>query len=194
MKRSPILPVGAAVAAVALGASPGLVAARPVDKRDQNGAISFPLLALRVADHAEKPSGHISHSSHVSHSSHYSGSHNSHASHASHASHFSSVPPPPPSPSPTPSVILTPTPTPTPATHHHHHRTATGKRHHHPAVPKSKTPSPSPSDITASPASTINPQPASHSSGTNAAGDVVIVLVIGGVTLAIIYGRKKRQR
>src|ERR1700729_597436 len=100
MKRSPILPVGAAVAAVALGASPGLVAARPVDKRDQNGVISFPLLALRVADHAEKPSGHFSHSSHVSHSSHYSSSHNSHAS---HASHFSSVPPSP-SPSPTPSV------------------------------------------------------------------------------------------
>jgi hypothetical protein len=188
MKRSPILPVGAAVAAVALSASPGLAAAKPVDKRDQNGAVSFPLLALSTGDHAAKPSGHVSHSSPASHSSHYSSSHNSHAS---HASHFSSVPSSPP-PSPTPTATATPTPTPT---RHHHRRTAkAGRRHHHPAAPKSKSPSPSPSDITASPTTTINPRTVSHSSGTNAAGDVVIVLVIGGVTLAVIYGRKKRPR
>ena len=78
MKRSPILPVGAAVAAVALSASPGLAVAKPVDKRDQNGAVSFPLLALSTGDHSAKPTGHVSHSSHVSH---YSSSHNSHASH-----------------------------------------------------------------------------------------------------------------
>src|SRR5580692_6181778 len=137
MRKSRILSMSAAVAAMTLSLTPGVAVARPADKRGSTSIVSFPLLALQASEQAMSPSGHFSHSSHVSHSSHYSSSHNSHAS---HASHFSSVPPSP-SPSPTPSVTSTPTPTPTPATHHHHHhrRTATGKRHHHPAVPKSKS-------------------------------------------------------
>src|SRR5579862_7412271 len=98
MGRLSILPMSAAVAAVALAATPGLAAARPPERRDHGAAVSFPLLALPAKDGGASPAAHYSHSSHESHashsshSSHISGAHNSHASHSSHTSHFSSSP------------------------------------------------------------------------------------------------------
>ena len=56
-----ILPLGAAVAAVALTASPGIAAANPVEKHGDSGLVSFPLLALRTGG------GHAAADSHYSH-------------------------------------------------------------------------------------------------------------------------------
>ena len=187
MRRSSILPVGAAVAAVALGASPGLAAAAPLsDKRNENGAALSSLLALRANDNSSLPDSHYSHSSHVSHSSHYSGSHNSHASHSSHSSHFSSVSPPPaPPPAPTPSpspTASTPQPVQSP--------TAVRPQPLPPATP-------SPTGTVVSPTPTISPRPASYGSSARDVGEaglgVAAVVVIGGVTY-YVYERKRRSR
>jgi hypothetical protein len=116
--KSPILPLAAAVTAVALGASPALAAPLSPGKQDQVKAVAFPLLAVK----GQAPA---SVGSHVSHSSHVSGSGGGHVSHVSHSSHVSSVPvpvpttaapvaPPPPAPAaattpPSPSQSPTPT-------------------------------------------------------------------------------------
>ena len=65
MPKSPILPLAAAVTAVALGASPALAAPLSPGKRDEAKAVAFPLLAVK----GQAPAGvgsHVSHSSHVS--------------------------------------------------------------------------------------------------------------------------------
>jgi hypothetical protein len=184
MGRSPILPVGAALAAVTLSASPALAAANPAEKRN-NGVVAFPLMALRASDSTPLPSSHYSHSSH---SSHYSGSH------SSHASHYSSSPySPPPSPAPTVTTV-TPTPTPTASPTPTPTRTTaktsgkTKKRRH------SSSASPSPTGTSTSPPARINPKPVSNDSSDDSIGEVVIaVVVISGVTL-FIYQRKRRSR
>jgi hypothetical protein len=187
MGRSPILPVGAALAAVTLSASPALAAANPAEKRN-NGVVAFPLMALRASDSTPLPSSHYSHSSHSSHYSHYSGSH------SSHASHYSSSPySPPPSPAPTVTTV-TPTPTPTASPTPTPTRTTaktsgkTKKRRH------SSSASPSPTGTSTSPPARINPKPVSNDSSDDSIGEVVIaVVVISGVTL-FIYQRKRRSR
>jgi hypothetical protein len=109
MPRSSILPLAAAVAAVALGASPALAAPLP---RERDGAkiVAFPLLAVQGKAPASV-------GSHVSHSSHVSGSG---GGHVSHASHVSSIPAPPPitvapPPAPVASATTSPTPSSSPA-------------------------------------------------------------------------------
>jgi hypothetical protein len=200
MKRPPILPLGAAVAAVALTASPGIAAASPPDKRGDNGLVAFPLLALRSGGgHAVVNShyshySHSSHSSHSSHYSHYSGSHNSHASHYSHSSHFSSSPGSP-TPTPTPSATSSTAAPPPPA--HPHHRHHVRKRHHHHAhgvasASASATASSSPAPTTSSAITRINTHTAANDSGV-AEGLGALVLVIGGVTY-ILVRRRRRQR
>lgn len=176
------------MAAVALSASPGLAAVNPTEKRNANGPVAFPLLALQAGGNTASPNGHYSHSSHVSHSSHYSGSHNSHASHYSHSSHFSSSPSSSPSPTPT---AVAPRPVPT------HRKTAvkiSHKRGTVKVVSPSTSATPSPTRSTASPSASFSPSPASyHGSSGDWAGEVVIaVVVIGGVTL-YIYRRKRRS-
>lgn len=89
VQKSPILPLAAAVAAVALGASPALAAPTSPGKHGEAQAVVFPLLAVK----GYAPAGVNAHVSHVSHSSHVSGS-GGHVSHASHTSHVSSVPAP----------------------------------------------------------------------------------------------------
>jgi len=89
--RSRILPLAAAVTAVALGASPAVAAPVSPGKHDDARVVAFPLLAVKGL----APASDGSHVSHVSHSSHVSGT-GGHVSHASHASHVSSVPNPGP--------------------------------------------------------------------------------------------------
>lgn len=109
--KSPILPLAAAVTAVALGASPALAAPFSPGKRDEARVVAFPLLAVK----GQAPLGAGFHVSHSSHSSHVSGA-GGHSSHVSHASHVSSVPapapastapaaPPPQPAAPSPAVI-----------------------------------------------------------------------------------------
>jgi hypothetical protein len=197
MGRSPILPMGAAVAAVALAASPGLPAVRPSERREYHEAVAFPLLALAVRSGSPMISSHYSHYSHASHSSHYShysGSHNSHASHYSHnshASHFSTSPyTPPPSPSPTPTFsTATPrphSPTATPTT------SAATSKHPKPAQHKSASPTSIPSPIV-----TISPRLTNgHATGNDDAGGEVAIAVVllAGCTAIVIYGRRRRNR
>lgn len=94
MAKSPILPLAAAVTAVALGASPALAAPLSPGKRDEVKVVAFPLLAVK----GQSPAGLGYHVSHYSHESHVSGGgyHSSHYSHDSHYSHTSSVPAPAP--------------------------------------------------------------------------------------------------
>jgi hypothetical protein len=84
VSKSPILPLAAAVAAVALGAPPAVAASTSPGKRDAATVVAFPLAAVKsqVAANLE---------SHVSHSSHVSSSGGGHVSHSSHSSHTSSV-------------------------------------------------------------------------------------------------------
>jgi hypothetical protein len=98
--RSPILPLAAAITAVAIGASPALASPLSAGKRDDAQVVAFPLLAVK----GQGPAGFgysANHSSHQSHESHVSGGggggHSSHYSHDSHYSHTSSVPGPAPS-------------------------------------------------------------------------------------------------
>lgn len=93
--KSPILPLAAAVAAVALTAAPAVATSTAPGKRDEVKVVAFPLAAVKSQVPASLES-HVSHSSHVSgsgshvsHSSH--SSHTSSVSHASHSSHTSSV-------------------------------------------------------------------------------------------------------
>jgi hypothetical protein len=88
--KSPILPLAAAVTALALGATPAQAATLSPGKRDQAKVVAFPLLALK-GQAPESIGAHVSHSSHVSGSG-------GHQSHVSHASHVSSVPAPAPAP------------------------------------------------------------------------------------------------
>jgi hypothetical protein len=90
--RSPILPLAAAVTAVALGASPAAAAPLSPGKRETANVVAFPLLAVKVQN-STGLGYHVSHSSHDSHVS-GGGYHNSHYSHSSHDSHSSSVPAP----------------------------------------------------------------------------------------------------
>jgi hypothetical protein len=127
VRKSPILPVAAAVTAIALGSTPSMAAAMPAGKRDDHKVVSFPLLAVK----GKSPAGV---SSHVSHSSHVSGT-GGHNSHASHVSHVSSVPAPPAPPPQSSAPPVAPAPT-----------TAAPP----PAVPATTTgPSPSPSQSSA---------------------------------------------
>jgi len=103
--KSPILPLAAAVAAVAIGASPALAAPLSAGKHDGATVVAFPLYAAKgqnpagFGDHVSHSShdSHVSggggHSSHSSHDSHVSGG-GYHSSHSSHDSHSSSVPAP----------------------------------------------------------------------------------------------------
>jgi hypothetical protein len=84
VSKSPILPLAAAVTALALGALPAQAATLSPGKRGEATVVAFPLLALR----GQAPA---SVGSHVSHSSHVSGT----GGHNSHVSHVSSVPAPP---------------------------------------------------------------------------------------------------
>jgi hypothetical protein len=106
--KSPILPLAAAVTAVALSASPALAAPLSPGKQDQVKAVAFPLLAVK----GQAPA---SVGSHVSHSSHVSGSGGGHVSHVSHSSHVSSVPVPVPVPT-TAAPVAPPPPAPAAAT------------------------------------------------------------------------------
>jgi hypothetical protein len=123
VRKSPILPVAAAITAVALSSTPSMAAALPAGKRDDHKVVSFPLLAVK----GKSPAGV---GSHVSHSSHVSGT-GGHTSHVSHISHVSSVPAPPP-PSSAPPVAPQPTTAAPP-----------------PAVPATTSQSPSPSQSSA---------------------------------------------
>lgn len=201
MKRPPILPLSAAVAAVALTASPGIAAASPPEKRGDSGLVSFPLLALRSGGgHAVVNShySHYSHSSHSSHSSHYSHYSGSHNSHASHSSHFSSSPGSP-SPSPTPSTTSSTPAPPAPVHRHHpHHPHHRHKRHHHQArrgtsASPSATASSSPAPTTSSAITRINTHTAASDSEV-AEGFGALVLVIGGITYILIRRRRRPQR
>jgi hypothetical protein len=87
--RSPILPLAAAVTAVALGAWPATAAPLSPGKRDTANVVAFPLLAVKVPNSV----GLGYHVSHSSHDSHVSGG-GYHSSHSSHDSHSSSVPAP----------------------------------------------------------------------------------------------------
>lgn len=71
MRLSPILPVGLAVAAVALSASLGNTVAEP-DKRGNHEVVAFPLFALKSSDRILSSNNHYSHESHSSHESHFS--------------------------------------------------------------------------------------------------------------------------
>jgi hypothetical protein len=90
--KSPILPLAAAVTAVAIGASPALAAPLSAGKQDEVKVVALPLYAAK-GQHLTGLGYHVSHSSHESHSSGI-GAHNSHYSHSSHDSHSSSVPAP----------------------------------------------------------------------------------------------------
>jgi len=108
--KSPILPLAAAVTAVALSASPAQATPLLAGKRDDVKVVAFPLLAVK----GQLPASVGGHVSHSSHQSHVSGSGGGHASHVSHHSHVSSVPAPtsvatggtqaPPPASPTPAA------------------------------------------------------------------------------------------
>jgi hypothetical protein len=87
--KSPILPLAAAVAAVAIGASPALAAPLSAGKHDQARVVAFPLYAAK----GQNPARLGDHVSHSSHDSHVSGG-GYHSSHSSHDSHSSSVPAP----------------------------------------------------------------------------------------------------
>jgi hypothetical protein len=101
--KSPILPLAAAVTALALGATPAQAATLSPGKRDQAKVVAFPLLALK-GQAPESIGAHVSHSSHVSGTG-------GHQSHVSHASHVSSVPGPAPAPtSAAPSTYQAPPP------------------------------------------------------------------------------------
>jgi hypothetical protein len=89
--KSRILPVAAAVTAVALSAAPAQATPLLAGKRDDVKVVAFPLLAVK----GQMPAGVEGHVSHSSHQSHVSGS-GGHVSHVSHHSHVSSVPAPVP--------------------------------------------------------------------------------------------------
>ena len=89
--KSPILPLAAAVTAVALSASPAQAAPLLTGKRDGAAVVAFPLLAVK----GQAPASAGAHVSHSSHESHVSGT-GGHYSHVSHVSHVSSVPAPSP--------------------------------------------------------------------------------------------------
>jgi len=131
VSKSPILPLAAAVTALALSASPAQAASLSAGKRDEAKVVAFPLLAVR----GQAPASvgyHVSHSSHVS----GTGGHNSHVSHASHVSSVPAPPAPPPTTAaPAPATTYQPpppVPSPTavkrshrPAPHHSTHATPT---------------------------------------------------------------------
>jgi hypothetical protein len=88
--KSRILPLAAAVTAVALSASPAQATPLLAGKRDDVKVVAFPLLAVK----GQLPASVGGHVSHSSHQSHVSGSGGGHVSHVSHQSHVSSVPAP----------------------------------------------------------------------------------------------------
>jgi hypothetical protein len=90
--RSPILPLAAAVTAVALSASPAAAAPLSPGKRDEAKVVALPLFAVK-SQHSASFGYRVNHSSHESHESHVSGG-GYHSSHYSHDSHSSSVPAP----------------------------------------------------------------------------------------------------
>jgi len=90
--KSRILPVAAAVTAVALSAAPAQAMPLLAGKRDDVKVVAFPLLAVK----GQMPAGVEGHVSHSSHQSHVSGAGGGHVSHVSHHSHVSSVPAPVP--------------------------------------------------------------------------------------------------
>lgn len=207
MGRLPILPVSAAVAAVALASTPGLAAAKLSERRDHGAAVSFPLLALPAKSSAATPAAHYSHSSHESHSSHYShysGTHNSHASHSSHSSHTSHFSGSPvstaPTPTPTPSqTTATPQPS-SPAASSRGHGHGHGHRHGHGPLKASLRHhrSASPSSVPTSPVGTISPRlTGNHQNNTDSGGAdtaVGVVVLAAGITVYIIYRRRKQPR
>lgn len=108
MPKSPILPLAAAVTAVALSVSPAQATPLLGGKRDEVKIVAFPLLAVK-GQMSASVEGHVSHSSHQSHQSGTGG----HVSHVSHHSHISSVPTPGPTSVPVatqPPVLASPTP------------------------------------------------------------------------------------
>jgi hypothetical protein len=109
--KSPILPLAAAVTAVALSASPAQAAPLLAGKRDGAQVVAFPLLAVK----GQMPAGVEGHVSHSSHQSHVSGSGGGHVSHVSHHSHVSSVPAPAPTSAATVATQAPPPASPAPA-------------------------------------------------------------------------------
>lgn len=109
--KSPILPLAAAVTAVALSASPAQAAPLLAGKRDGAQVVAFPLLAVK----GQMPAAVEGHVSHSSHQSHVSGSGGGHVSHVSHHSHVSSVPAPAPTSAATVATQAPPPASPAPA-------------------------------------------------------------------------------
>lgn len=107
VSKSPIIPLAAAVTAVALGASPAVAAPLSPGKRDEAKVVAFPLLAVK----GQAPASVGFHVSHVSHSSHVSGT-GGHVSHVSHSSHVSSVPNPGSPATVAPPAVVATTPSP----------------------------------------------------------------------------------
>jgi hypothetical protein len=191
MRLSPILPVGLAVAAVAMSASQGNTLAEP-DKRSNHAVVAFPLFALKASDRLVASNNHYSHESHSSHSSHISGG-GGHSNHVSHSSHFSSSPSSPapqPIPSTTTPVQISGSSAPS----------RSGGSPAAPAGSATAVPAPSGSALLSSggapsPVGSFSSEPTGDTSGGGdaAAGVLgVLVVTVGGVSY-YVYRRNRRQ-
>jgi hypothetical protein len=185
MRLSPILPVGLAVAAVALSASQGNTVAEP-SKRSNHEVVAFPLFALKASDRILSSNNHYSHESHESHFS----SHFSHDSHFSSVSSSSAPAPAPATTAPAP-VVGSPTITPSSSTPS---SSGSGSAAPVPVGSGSGPPGsgavPSGSDYSSSPQPTGN---TSDGSEPAAATLGVLVVTVGGLSY-IVYRRKRRPR
>ena len=174
MRLSPILPVGLAVAAVALSASQGNTVAEP-DKRGNHEVVAFPLFALKSSDRI------------LSSNNHYS--HESHESHYSHESHFSSVfssPSPAPITTAPAPVVGSPAAGPSPS----------GSGSAVPVPAGSGSGPPGSGAVPSGSFYSLGPQPTGDTSGggaAEAAGLGVLVVAVGGVTY-VVYRRNRRPR
>jgi hypothetical protein len=171
MRLSPILPVGLAVAAVALSASAGNIVAEP-DKRGNHEVVAFPLFALKSGDRL------------LSSNNHYS--HESHESHYSHDSHFSSVfsssAPAPVTTAPAP-VVGSPS-------------SPSGSGSAAPVPAGSGSGLPGSGAVPSGSSDSFGPQqPTGDDSGDGGAvaGVIVLVVAVGGVTY-VVYRRNRRPR
>lgn len=183
VRKSPILPVAAAVTAIALGSTPSMAAAMPAGKRDDHKVVSFPLLAV-------KGNSPASVSSHVSHSSHVSGTsgHNSHASHVSHVSSVPAPPAPPPQSSAPPVAPTTAAPPPVVSAN----TTA-------PSPSQSSAPASASTTTSQAPASVTTPATSPTSSSPAASGSQGCLLVIAAPFGALgsrlrRFARRRRLR
>jgi hypothetical protein len=177
MRLSPILPVGLAVAAVALSASLGNTVAEP-DKRGNHEVVAFPLFALKSSDRILSSNNHYSHESHSSHESHFS--------HDSHFSSVSSSPAPAPVTAAPAPVAGSPTATPSPS----------GSGSAVPAPAGSGSGLPGSGPVPSGSFGSLGPQQQTgddSGSGGAVAGVIVLVVAAGGVTY-VVYRRNRRPR